>query len=311
MIKGKILVTDTLFILDEHVQQLENAGYEVIRNEKPDLNENELIEALNGIDGYILGGIEYMTDVVVEASDQLKAVVFTGTGYQGHIPGYKTAESRGIKIGNTPYANVYEVSEWALAATLAMQRNLFALGPNGSEKFSTVNSLPDVSVGIIGLGRIGRKYAEMISGLGAKNISYWSRSEKDSSFSFTSKERVFGESDIVFVAVGDEAGVDFISKNELSRMKKNAMLVSISHHGIINEKDLYEAITENRVRAVLDIVKDKELFRSLPSDKWYGSNESAAYNSLSFLKRSSDMAVKTLINLLETADDQYRVLLRS
>jgi len=308
MIKGKILVTDTLFILDEHVQQLENAGYEVIRNEKPDLQEIELIESLKGIDGYILGGIEYVTDDVIEASNTLKAIVFTGTGYQGHIPGYKKAESKGIKIGNTPYANVYEVSEWALAATLAMQRNLFALGPNGSEKFSTVNSLPDLSVGIIGLGRIGQKYAEMMNGLGARSISYWSRQEKDSSFTYKPKEDIFKESDIVFVAVGDEAGDDFISEKELSLMKKNAMLVSISHHGIINEKDLYEAITENRVRAVLDIVKDKELFRSLPSDKWYGSNESAAYNSLSFLKRSSDMAVETLISLLEAGEDQYRVL---
>ena len=187
MSKGKILVTDTLFIFNEHVQQLADAGYEVIRVKKADTPEDELIELVKDKVGYIIGGVEYVTDNVFEASDTLKAIVFTGTGYQGHIPGWKTGLKRGVKIGNTPYANVHEVAEWGLAATLAMQRDLFSLGPQGQEKFNTITSLPDLIVGIVGLGHIGKKYADMISCIGAKEVLYSSRGKKDCPYQFSDK----------------------------------------------------------------------------------------------------------------------------
>ena len=57
MSEGTILVTDTLFIFDEHVKQLENAGYEVLRTEKTDMSEDELCQAVKGKVGYILGGV--------------------------------------------------------------------------------------------------------------------------------------------------------------------------------------------------------------------------------------------------------------
>ena len=106
-----MLVTDTLFIFDEHVKMLNDAGYEVVRVEKPDMSEEELCEAVKEKVGYILGGIECVTDKVIDAATDLNAIVFTGTGFKGHIPGWQHALEKGINIGTTPYANVYEVSE--------------------------------------------------------------------------------------------------------------------------------------------------------------------------------------------------------
>lgn len=306
--KGKILVTDTLFIFDEHVKQLEDAGYEVVRVEKPDMSEEELIEAVKGKVGYILGGIEYVTDKVFEAADELKAIVFTGTGFKGHIPGWQRAMELGIKIGNTPYANVYEVAEWGLAATLAMQRNLFELGPQGSKKFHTITSLPDLSVGIVGLGHIGEKYADMMSGLGAKEVSYWSRNKKDSPYSYRSLEDLLASSDIVFVSVADDSGENFIGKQQLGQMKEGALLVSISHQGIINEADLNKELKAGRIRAALDCVNNSRPFEGLSSEIWYGSKASAAYNSIGYLKRSSDMGLKTLLNLIQGQADEHEIL---
>lgn len=308
MSKGKILVTDTLFIHDEHVKQLENAGYEVERLEKPDASEDELIEALSNKVGYILGGVEYVTDKVINATDRLKAIIFTGTGFKGHIPSWQLASKQGIKIGNTPYTNVYEVAEWGLAVTLAMQRDLFDLGPQGTTKFHTITGLPDLKMGILGLGHIGKQYADMVSGLGAKEVCYWSRSKKDTNYQYVDKDELFIGSDIIFVAVGDEAGQDFISKTELAKMKQDALLVSISHHGIINEDDLYELVKAGKIRAALDIVKNQDKFKDISSERWYASSASTAYNSHGYLKRSSDMAVATLINLLETGEDENRVV---
>lgn len=307
MSKGKILVTDTLFIFDEHVKKLEDAGYEVARLEKPNASEDELCEAIKDKVGYILGGVEYATDRVFVESDKLKAIVFTGTGFKGHISGWQTAMRKGIHIGNTPYANVYEVSEWALAATLAMQRDLFELGPQGSAKFHTITSLPDLRVGVLGLGHIGEKYAEMIDSIGAKEVVYWSRSPKKSKYKYVEKDALFSECDIIFVAVGDDAGQDFIGSDEFRRMKQDALLVSIAHHGIINEDQLYDFVSSGKIRAALDIVKNHEKFKDLSLSGWYASNSSAAYNSIGFLQRASDMAIDTLINLLETGDAKNKV----
>ena len=253
--------------------------------------------------------MEYATDKVFDSADELKAIIFTGTGYKGHIPGWEYALRKGIHIGTTPYANVFEVSEWALATTLAMQRDLFDLGPQGSTKFHTITSLPDLRVGVMGLGHIGSKFAEMINSIGAKEVVYWNRSKKDSAYKFVEKNELLSTCDIILVALGDDAGENFISKPELDLMKQDALLVSISHHGIINEEDLYEAVSSRRIRAGLDIVKNQETFKGLPSDRWYSSQSSAAYNSTGYLHRSSDMAVKTLINLIETGTDDNQVKL--
>lgn len=306
--KGKILVTDTLFIFDEHVEQLKSAGYEVERLAKPDANEEELIEAIKDKVGYILGGIEIVTEPVIKAANELKAVVFTGTGYLGHIPAWQAAKDKGIKIGTTPYANVYEVAEWALAATLAMQRDLFSLGPQGTEKFNTIVSIPDLKLGVIGMGHIGKQYSEMMRGIGVKEVIYWSRHNKDVNYPYNELEDVFRKSDIIFVALGDEAGKNFISNPQLKLMKKDALLVSISHHGIVNEEDLSEAVNLKTIRAAFDVIHNKELFKNASQRYWYASNSSAAYNSYGYLKRSSDMAVETIINLLNTGEDKYRVL---
>ncbi|HUD06829.1 MAG TPA: NAD(P)-dependent oxidoreductase [Candidatus Saccharimonadales bacterium] len=303
-----ILITDSLFIFDEHEKKLKDAGFEIERLDKPDATENELIKAVKGKAGYILGGVEYITEPVINAADKLQAIIFTGTGYQGHIPAWKEAQAKGIKIGTTPYANVYEVAEWALAATLAMQRDLFSLGPKGADKFHTITSLPDLRIGVIGLGHIGNKYADMMSGLGANEVVYWSRQQKNVKYKYLDMEEVFKTSDIVFVALGDEAGQNFISAKQLSLMKKDALLVCISHDGIVNEEALSKALKAESIRAAFDIIKNHELFKGISPRYWYGSNSSAAYNSIGYLKRSSDMAVKTLLNLLETGEDQYKVV---
>ncbi len=305
---GKILVTDTLFVFDEHVKKMEDAGYEIVRFEKPDMNEDELSEAIKGKVGYILGGIECVTDKVFENADQLKALIFTGTGYKGHVPGWQKAKDKGIKIATTPFANVYEVAEWALSATLAMQRDLFDLGPDGKTTFYTVDSIPDLDIGVFGFGHIGEKYSDFMSALSPKSISYWNRSDKNNQYTLKSKEDLFKDSDIIFVPISEEVENDFINKDLISLMKPNALLVSICRDGIINEVDLAEALNAGKIRAAFDKVGNHDLFKGLSNRVWYASTAAEAYNSRGYLKRSSDMAVESLLNLLSTGEDQYRVV---
>ncbi|MHB8651943.1 MAG: hypothetical protein ACYC8S_02295 [Minisyncoccota bacterium] len=77
-----ILVTDSLFVFPEHEKVLRDAGYEIERLDKPIATEEELMKAVKGKVGYILGGIEKVTNRVVEEADELKAIVFTGSDWK-------------------------------------------------------------------------------------------------------------------------------------------------------------------------------------------------------------------------------------
>lgn len=304
----KILVTDSLFIHDKHIAQLTSHGYEVERLNKTTATEDELKEAIKGKVGYILGGLEKVTQPVLEAADELKVISFTGTGWKGYIPAWEYATNKGIAISNAPSANAAEVAEWAIAAMMAMQRDLFELGPKGGESFVTVKSLTQLEVGIVGLGNIGREFAERARGLKARKVSYWSRTKKTDDFDYYKNvDDLLESADIIFLALGDDAGQDFISAKRIERIKKDALVVSILHKGIFNEEALFSRVSKGEIRAAFDIVADTERFRSLPARNWYGSNGVSAYNAESTFIKASDMATSSLINLLETGSDQYRV----
>lgn len=304
---NKILVTDSLFIFDEHVKQLEAAGFEVERPDKPQATEEELREAVKGKAGYILGGIEQVTEKVIDAADELKAIVFTGTGYKGFIPAHEYATKKGIAIANAPYANASAVAEWLVAAALAMNRNLFALGRTGDKTFQTTHSLSELQVGVIGLGHVGAEVLRRFMGLGAKKVIYWSRKARSTDYEYSELDELLKTSDIVCLCVADEAGHGFIGEKQISAMKQDALLVSISHAGVIDENALLEAIKSRKLRAALDNRPKSEEFKALSLENFYCSNESTAYNTREALKTTSDMATATMINLLTKGEDEYKV----
>lgn len=305
---NQILVTDTLFIFDEHVEKLEEAGYEVVRLAKPDASEEELCEAIKGKVGYILGGIEKVTAKVIESADELKAIVFTGTGYKGFIPGWEYASKKVIAIANAPYANAHAVAEWLVASALAMTRNLFELGRTGNIKFQTTASLSELNVGIVGLGHVGQEAAKMFAGLGVTNISYWSRSQKNAQYKFTKElSELFSTNDVICVCVADEAGKGFIGELQLKLMKDNALIVSITHGGVIDEDVLLNHLKSGHIRAALDFNPENDEFLKLGLGVYYCSNESTAFNTKENLKITSDMATDSMINLLKTGKDKHRV----
>lgn len=123
----QILITDSLFIFPEHEQQLRDAGYKIARLDKPEATEEELVEAIRGKTGYILGGLEHVTEKVIDAADELKAIVFTGIGYKGFIPAWEYALQKGIALENVPDGPTQAVAEWSITAALTMTRGIFEL----------------------------------------------------------------------------------------------------------------------------------------------------------------------------------------
>ncbi|HSW79085.1 MAG TPA: NAD(P)-dependent oxidoreductase [Candidatus Babeliales bacterium] len=308
--KGKILVTDSLFIFDEHIKKLEAAGYEVERLDKPDASEDELCEAIKDKVAYVLGGVERATKKVIDSAPELKVISFPGIGYQWLIPAWQYAMQKGILIGNTPDAPTHAAAEWSMMAALAMQRGLFEIGRTGTKQFKTFQGIEKTKVGIYGLGRIGTEIIKLIKPFRPSDIIYYSTRkhpeiEKDLGIRFQPEDTVLSTVDILFICVPDAVGHNYFNDDRLSKLKNSALVVSISHLGIININDLDKALARG-VRVANDDPWP-ELLDKYGPEKLYTNLGHNAFNTFPELKLASDEAVDSLINLLEKGQDKYLV----
>lgn len=306
--KGKILVTDRLFITDTHVKQIEDAGYEVERLEKANASEDELIEALQGKVGYILGGVEKVTDKVIEAASELKVIAFTGADWQALITGWEKAKAKGIKISNAPGANSPAVAEFSLALALLMQRNLLEIGRTGNKTFQTTNTLHNAEIGVIGAGKIGSRIIQMVNTFAPAKVRYYSRTEKPELHAdFVDLDTLLKTSDVVFMAAPGSAGTIF-DKTNLEKLKDGALIVHISPLNTIDFDALLSRLQNETLRAAVDWPAPSEEYLKLPLHIWYNTNNHTAYNTKSVIKLCSDMGTSSLLNLLEKGEDEHQVL---
>jgi lactate dehydrogenase-like 2-hydroxyacid dehydrogenase len=305
-------VTDSLFIFDEHVKQLEAAGFEVERLDKPEATEEELVEAIKGKVGYILGGIATITQPVIDAADELKVITFTGIGYKGHIPVWEAATEKGITITNTPDGPTQAVAEWSLAATLLMTRGLLQIGPTGNKEFLTTTGIENQTVGIIGMGRMGQRIAEMLQPFKPKEIIYSSlhqhaEAESKLNIRYVEQSELLAASDIIYVCVSIDAGMDYIGESDLKQLHDGALIVSFSDTGIVNEDVLLAELQTGRLRAAFDKPANNKELAELPLDVWFNQHGSNAFNTYTELKLTSDTATQSIINILKTGQDKYKV----
>ena len=307
---NKILITDTLFIGDEHVKQIEAAGYEVERIEKADATEDELIQAIKGKVGYVLGGIEKVTDKVIEAADQLKVIAFTGADWKALITGWEKAGEKGIKISNAPGANSPAVAEFALAMTLVMQRNLLELGRTGDVQSQTAETIQGATIGVIGAGHIGSKIIKMLSNFAPSRVLYHTREKypgvESDGAEYADLDKLLTTSDIIIIAAPGTAGT-LLDKRAIESLKDNALIVSISPRNLIDFDTLLTRLQKGTLRAAIDWPAPSEDYSKLPLHTFYYTNNHTAYNTKAVIKICSDMGTKSLLNLLKTGEDKYRV----
>ncbi len=303
----KILITDSLFIFKEHEDKLRKAGYEIERIDKANAGEEELIKAIKNKDGCILGGIEKVTDKVIEVANNLKVISFTGTDWRAVILGHELATKKGIHISSAPTANANSVAEYTVSIILSMTRNLFELTIVGKRQFQTTKTLNSFTVGIIGMGVIGKIVTKMLNCLGVKKVIYYSPNKKsDINAEYKSFTKVLKESDIISLHFSAKAGFGFIDKEKLSLLKDDALIVNCSFTGAINADDLYAELKTGRLRAFQDNSMDNR-FDELPTYNWMCSKIHAAYNTEEANRLASDMATESILNLLKTGNDKYKV----
>jgi len=311
MAKGTILITDSLFIASKHEKMIRKAGFEIERIDNPKLTEAELCKAIKDKVGYILGGVESVTEKVIDSADKLKAISFTGSGYTEFITGHKNATKKGILISNAPGGNADAVAEYTLALMLMMNRELLNLGRVGEKSFKTTKALKGKTIGIIGLGKIGLLVCKYLRALGVKDILYYSKHRKyhfesGLGIEFVSKGDLMNRSDIISLHFSKEAGEEFVNKNDLQLMKKDTILINAAFPEAVDNNEMFDLLKSEKIFVAFDKAPNNKI-PELPPYRFFYSNSQTGFNTEEAIMTVSDMATRSIINLLTIGDDAFCV----
>ena len=308
MSKGEVLITDSLFIFDEHVRQIEASGYSVTRLDKPKATEKELCQAIKGKVGYILGGVEQVTDKVIDAADRLKVISFTGAGFTEFIPGHDRARNRGIAITAAKGGNADAVAELAITFILMGLRKIPQLtSPNGPS-FATTKSANESVLGIVGYGSIGKRVAELANALGFSVLVCNRTVPEDvpSSMRSVKLDDLLKESDVVTLHVDKVNGEHVIDAAGIARIREGAALVNTAFLEAVEIEAVEKAVADSRLTYLAD--HPISFSSNVPAGVALGTNAQTAFNTHSALRRVSNQTTKSLLSVLETGADDYRVL---
>ncbi len=305
----KVLVTARSFrkVPGRHQELLREPGYEVMESpqDRP-LREAEMIELIGDVDGAI-PGLDEMTAAVIEASRQLKVISRYGVGVDNID--LKAATAAGVVVTNTPGTNQIAVAELTLGLMLALARHIpqhDAKTKAGSWKRTTGVELAAKTLGIIGLGQIGREVIKRAAGFAMRFLVHTRYPDGDFGqaygVEFVSLERLLQEADFVSLhCVLTPERVDLINEEALKAMRPTAYLINTARGELVDEMALYRALEEGWIAAAaMDAFREEPATNSplLKLDNFIASPHAGAatYESVG---RMGLMASQNLIAVLE------------
>ena len=228
------------------------------------LAPQDLLARLAGADGALIVGGERIDDALLAACPRLKVVANVAVGYNNLD--LAACTKHGVAATNTPDVLNESVADHAWALLLAAARRLGEAGRwvrAGLWKRWTFDMLPGADVhgktlGIIGMGRIGRAIARRATGFSMR-VLYHNRKplpgEEAGGATWVSKEGLLRESDHVILMVPYSASAHhLIGAAELALMKPTAVLVNIARGGVVDDAALVRALRDGRIAAAgLDV----------------------------------------------------------
>ncbi|MFP3869385.1 MAG: phosphoglycerate dehydrogenase [Syntrophobacteria bacterium] len=255
----KILVSDLLSEKGLEILQ-KTPGFEVEVN--TNLAHEELLGIINGYDALVIRSATKVTADIIEAADRLKVIGRAGIGLDN--VDIAAATKRGIVVMNTPEGNVITTAEHAVALLMALSRNIPQATASmrkrlWEKKRFRGKELFNKTLGVIGIGRIGRVVADRARGLKMNVIAYDpyipAESIRKMGVEPVSLDELLARADCITVhtPISRETR-NLINAERFAKMKEGVLLVNCARGGIVNEKDLYDALREGRVAgAALDV----------------------------------------------------------
>lgn len=238
-------------------------GEGIVVDYRPTISREDLLHIVGGYDALIIRSRTKVDRELIDRASQLKLVARPGTGLDNVDVEY--AKSKGITVVNSPESLVEAVSEHVALLMLALSRNLVradeSIRAGKWEKSSLMGTeLRGKVLGIVGLGRIGRRIAEIAGTLGMSVIIYDVIPIPPDVIAklrcrIVSLDELFTSADFItlHVPMTNETR-NLVGPSRLAQMKKGCFLVNTSRGGVVDEDSLAGALRDGRIGgAALDV----------------------------------------------------------
>jgi len=258
----KVLIPDK--VNKQATEILEKAGLPVAN--KPGISVDDLIKIVPEYDAIIVRSGIQITKEVIAAAKNLKVIGRAGVGVDNID--LEAAKEKGIAVMNTPLGNVNAAAEHTLTLLMMLAKHIIhshielKKGIWDRKKYQGIE-LRNRTLGIIGLGHVGKKVAKVAKALEMKVICFdpYIDKKKMDEIGVEKKElnEVIKEADFITIHVPKtKETTSLINKEKIAMMKNGVRILNVARGGIINEKDLCEAIKSGKVAAAAIDVWEQE-----------------------------------------------------
>lgn len=258
----KVLITDS--VDQVCIDLLNENGFEAdVQLKKSD---DELKAIAKDADGWIIRSGTTVSAALIEAADRLKVVGRAGVGVDNID--LDAATRRGVLVINAPDGNTISTAEHTCAMLLALARRIPQASRSTAEgkwerKAFTGSEVYEKTLGIIGVGKIGRAVAERMAGFGMTLIGYDPVLSPEAAerigVSLVELDEIYERADFITLHTPlNDATRGLLNKKTLARCKKGVRIVNCARGGIVDEADLLEALKSGHVGgAALDVYSNE------------------------------------------------------
>ncbi len=244
---------------------LQDAGIEYVINPVGrKLTEDELADFIVDFDA-LIAGTEQVTEKVMARANRLKLIARVGIGLDS--VDLNAAHRRGIRVSYTPDAPAKAVADLTIGLMISLLRQIHVSNAQlhiGNWHRHFGRRLAEVTVGLIGMGRIGTGVLARLQGFGCVRVlanDLRPNRSLDTAFSmeWTDKETIYREADIISLHLPlTEMTCGLLGTRELEMMKSDALLINTARGGIINEKHLYAVLQAGHLGgAAIDVFEQE------------------------------------------------------
>ena len=258
----KIVVVEGIKITKEEEDKIKSMCEQYERYDDFPTDKEVIAKRIEGADAIVVG-VTQLTEKMLEKNPQLKYISIWATGYNC-VP-VEYAKKRGIVVTNIPQYAAEAVAEFVIGQLLGLMRHSTKLDKDvreGNTRWDFIrmplgNELAGKSIGIVGLGAIGKRVADIAFAFNMK-VKYFdiikSEEYEKKGVEFCSVEDILKQCDIVTLhLILNKKTKGMINAEKLALMKPGAILVNMSRGAVIEEKALLDALNRDRIKAILDV----------------------------------------------------------
>ena len=264
-----VLVSDP--IADKGIELLEEAGFDIVYNPNP--SDDELQALTSDIHAWVVRSGTKITAELLKDARNLQVIGRAGVGVDNID--IQEATNRGVVVMNNPDGNTISAAEHTMAMMMALSRNI-QLGHmnliNGEWNHNSLlgNELKGKTLGIVGLGRIGREVIKRAIGMEMKILGHDPFVNQDvfdpETVTLVDLDTLTKDSDYITLHLPLlDATKNLFDAERISTMKSTARIINVARGGIINESDLANALNNDIISgAAIDVFESEPLESSNP-----------------------------------------------